>query len=62
MVEEGLSLHAGLTNHPDDGYELAARWAQNHDPRYGNGLSGPSMGKLEELMRFMFTQEALEGE
>jgi hypothetical protein len=62
LVEKGLALHAGLDRHPTDGYKLAADWVQNYDPRHGNGLNGPSRGKLEELMRFMFTVEALEDE
>lgn len=62
LVEQGLALHTGLDRHPTDGYKLAADWTQNYDSRYGNGLNGPSRGKLEELMRFMFTVEALEDE
>jgi hypothetical protein len=62
LVEQGLALHLGLKRHPDAGYKLAADWAQNYDPRHGNGLNGPSRGKLEELTRFMFTVEALEDE
>jgi hypothetical protein len=62
LVEQGLALHIGLQRHPGDGYKLAADWAQNYDPRHGNGLNGPSRGKLEGLMRFMFTVEALEHE
>ena len=60
LVEQGLALHLGLNRDPGDGYKLAADWAQNYDPRHGNGLNGPSRGKLEELMRFMFAVEALE--
>ena len=60
LVEEGLALHIGLSSRPSDGYKLAADWTQNYDPRHGNGLNGPSRGKLEELMRFMFSVEAVE--
>jgi hypothetical protein len=60
LVEGGLALHTGRNRHPGDGYKLAADWAQNDDPKYGHGLSGPSRGKLHELVRFMFTVEALE--
>ena len=60
LVEEGMALHSGLNRHASDGYKLAADWAQNYDSRYGAGLNGPSRGKLEELIRFMFTAEALE--
>ena len=62
LVEKGLALHAGLDREPTDGYKLAADWTQNFDSRHGNGLNGPSRGKLEELMRFMFAVEALEDE
>lgn len=62
LVEEGLALHLGIARHPADGYKLASDWAKNYDARYGNGLHGPSRGKLEELVRFMFSVEALEDE
>ncbi len=62
LVEEGLALHTGLHCHPGDGYKLAADWTKNYDSRYGDGLNGPSRGKLQELIRFMFAVEALEGE
>lgn len=62
LVEEGLALHGGLYRHPSDGYKLAADWSQNYDSKYGNGLNGPSRGKLQELVRFMFAVEALEDE
>jgi len=60
LVEEGLALHLGLATMPTNGYKLAVDWAQNYDCKYGNGLNGPSRGKLLELMRFMFSVEALE--
>lgn len=60
LVEEGLGLHTGLNRHPSDGYKLAADWAQNYDSRYGNGLNGPSRGKLQELVRYMFAMEVVE--
>ena len=62
LVEQGLALHLGLKSDSGDGYKLAADWAQNYDPRHGNGLNGPSRGKLEELVRFMCAVEALEDE
>jgi len=60
LVEKGLAIHTGLSRDPDDGYRLAADWAQNHDPAHGNGLNGSSRGKLDELVRFMFGVEAVE--
>jgi hypothetical protein len=62
LVEEGLALHLRLADSPSDGYRLAVAWAKNYDPRYGDGLNGPSRGKLQELVRFMFAVEALEDE
>lgn len=62
LVESGLALHLRETGTPSDGYKLAADWAQHFDSRYGNGLNGPSRGKLRELVRFMFAVEALEDE
>ena len=60
LVEEGLALHLGKATQPTHGYKLAADWTQNYDPSYGNGLNGPSRGKLDELVRFMFAVEAVE--
>lgn len=62
LVEKGLALHLGLAGAPGDGYKLAADWAQHYDPSFGNGLNGPSRGKLHELVRFMFNVEAREEE
>ena len=62
MGEAGVALHTGIKRHPTAGYRLAAEWAQNHDSKYGNGLNGPSRGKLKELVRFMSSMEALEDE
>ena len=62
LVEEGLALHVSRAVTPSDGYKLAADWAQHYDPSWGNGLNGPSRGKLQELARFMFNVEAIEEE
>ena len=62
LVEEGLALHLGQAKSPTEGYKLAADWTQNFDSKHGNGLNGPSRGKLQELVRFMFAVEALEDE
>jgi hypothetical protein len=60
LVEAGVAVHVGLKTTASDGYALAASLATNYDPKYGTGLNGPSVGKLEELIRFMFHVEALE--
>lgn len=60
LVEQGLALHLGLRDAPADGYKLAADLCQHYDPRYGQGLNGPSRTKVMEIVRFMFTVEAIE--
>lgn len=62
LVEQGLAICLWHADSPSHGYKLAADWAQNYDSHCGNGLNGPSRGKLDELVRFMFTVEALEEE
>jgi hypothetical protein len=47
---------------PAAGYKLAADYCQHYAPRHGNGLNGPSRTKIKEIVRFLFTYEALEGE
>jgi hypothetical protein len=60
LVEKGLALYLGQKNTPSDGYQLAANYCENYDPKYGTTLNGPSKTKLMEIARFMFTLEALE--
>ena len=60
LVERGLAIYLWHLDSPTHGYKLAAGYCQNYDPRYGNGLNGPSRTKIEEIIRFMFTIEALE--
>ena len=62
LVEQGLAIYLWHAESPAEGCKLAADWAQSYDSRYGNGLNGPSRGKLNELVRFMFTVEVLEDE
>lgn len=62
LVEEGLAIHLWHTDSPSDGYKLAADYCQHYDPRYGNGLSGPSRTRIMEIVRFMFAIEAMENE
>jgi hypothetical protein len=54
------AIYLWHTDSPPLGYKLAADYCQHYDPRYGNGLSGPSRIKILEIVRFMFTIEALE--
>ena len=60
LVEQGLSIYLWHLDSSAHGYKLAADYCQHYDPRYGNGLNGPSRTKIAEIVRFMFTIEALE--
>ena len=60
LVEHALATYLWHANSPADGYKLAADYCQNYDPRHGNGLNGPSRTQIEEIVRFMFTIEAVE--
>lgn len=60
LVEQGLSICLWHQDSPAHGYKLAADYCRHYDPRYGNGLNGPSRTKISEIVRFMFTIEALE--
>ncbi len=62
LVEQGLAIYLWHSASSSHGYKLAADWAQHFDSRFGNGLNGPSRGKLNELVRFLFTVEGLEDE
>lgn len=62
LVEKGLSIALGQNATPSAGYKLAADYCQNFDSKYGNTLNGPSSTKIMEIVRFMFTHEALEDE
>lgn len=62
LVEEALSLYLWHVQSPSHGYKLAAAYCRHYDPRYGESLNGPSRTKLNEIVRFMFTVEALEDE
>jgi hypothetical protein len=60
LVEQGLALYLGKAASPSEGYQLAADFCQHFDSRFGNGLNGPSRTKIMEIVRFMFTLEAIE--
>jgi hypothetical protein len=60
LVEHGLAICLWHVDSLAHGYKLAADYCQHYDPRYGNGLNGPSRTKIAEIVRFMFTIEALE--
>lgn len=60
IVEKALAVMLGYASGPSSGYRLAADYCRHYDPRYGERLSGPSETKILEIVRFMFTREALE--
>ncbi len=60
LVEKGLAIALAHRPMPAAGYKLAADYCQNYDPKYGNTLNGPSRTKILEIVRWMFTHEALE--
>ena len=60
LVEQGVGIYLWHSDSPHDGYRIAASYCEHYDPRYGNGLNGPSCTKIYEIIRFMFTIEALE--
>jgi hypothetical protein len=60
LVEEGLRIYLWHTDSPSQGYRLAAIYCEHYDPRYGNGLNGPSYTKIHDIVDFMFTLETLE--
>jgi hypothetical protein len=60
LVGQGLSIYLWHLDSSAHGYKLAADYCQHYDPRYGNGLNGPSRTKIAEIVRFMFTIEASE--
>ena len=60
LVEQGLAIYLRHANSPAMGYKLAADYCQHYDPRYGNGLNGPSRTKILEIVRFISTIDEAE--
>ena len=60
LIECGLQIYLGLRDTPTEGYRLAANYCENYDPRYGNGLNGPSRRRIEEIIDFIDRVEARE--
>lgn len=60
LVEEALGICLWHTHSPSHGYKLATDYCRHYDSRYGDSLSGASRTKITEIVRFMFTVEALE--
>lgn len=60
LIEEALAVYLWRSQSPSDGYRLAVNYCEHYDPRFGNSLNGPSLTKIHEIIRFMFSIEALE--
>lgn len=61
LVESGLALLMRYS-YPSEAYRLAASYCENYDPKYGNGLNGPSRGRILDIVRFVRRMEAAESE
>ncbi len=62
IVEKGLGIYLNGGKSPADGYSVASDYCRHYDPRYPENLTAGSVAKLEEIVRFMYTIEALEDE
>jgi len=62
VVEKGLAIYLNRESSPSAGYEVAADYCRHYDSRYPESLTAGSVSKLNQLVRFMFTIEALEDE
>ena len=60
LIEEGLQIYLNSTYDVGAAYKLASDYCRHYDPRYGDTLNLGSRHKLKEIIRFMFTVEALE--
>lgn len=60
LVEQALAIYLWHSDSPAHGYKLAADYCQHYDSHYGSGLNGPSRTKIEEIVRFMHTLEAMQ--
>jgi hypothetical protein len=60
LVEEALATYLWHGASPSHGYRLAVTYCAHYDPRFGQGLNGPSRAKLEELIGFVQGLEARE--
>ena len=60
LLEYGLILNLRNNLHPTEPYRVAVDYCQHYDPRYGNGLNGPSAQRIEEIAAFADAREAWE--
>ena len=62
LVEKALAAYLSHPHPPSQGYKLAVAYCEHYDPRYGNGLNGPSRVRLEEIVDFIRHREAQEAD
>jgi hypothetical protein len=62
FVESGLGLYLWHRNSPSQAYQLAASYCEHYAPRCGNGLSGPSAKRIQEIADFTLAVEAHENQ
>jgi hypothetical protein len=60
LVEQALAIYLWHSDSSAHGYKLAADYCQHYDSHYGNGLNGPSRTRIEEIVRFMYSLEAIQ--
>jgi hypothetical protein len=60
LIEEGLQIYLDRADDVAEAYKLASDYCRHYDPRYGDTLNVGSRHKIKEIIRFMFTIEALE--
>ena len=62
LVEHGLAIYLWHLDTPRLGYKLAAAYCRHFDSHHYNDLNGPSRGKVDEIVQFVTSIEALEDE
>lgn len=53
LLEMALEISLRQANRPADGYQLAARYCEHFDARYGNTLNGPAKERLQGIAAFI---------
>jgi hypothetical protein len=53
LLELALAISLRQANRPADGYQLAARYCEHYDARYGNTLNGPAKERLQAIAAFI---------
>jgi hypothetical protein len=61
LIEAGLGLYLHCDD-PAAAYRVARSYCENYDARYGSGLNGPSLDRIEEISGFAVMREAYEAD